>query len=184
MLTACVPYTVPIFGDSADASCAPPDTVRLGEVLDGDTFTLSTGETVRLLGVDTPEVYLDEENPSGDCEAGQYIEDEGVCCYGPQASDFLRRALSGSSGELRLEYDHICQDEYGRQLAYAYLLPEEEEDSGESSDEEEVFLNEEILKGGYGRVYTADPSIRRYEEFISLESQARESGFGLWGACL
>lgn len=69
---------------------------------DGDTLWLSGIGKVRLIGVDTPEVYGDDE------------------CYGRQASAFVERTLPlGSTVRYRLGTEE--RDRYGRALAYVYL---------------------------------------------------------------
>jgi endonuclease YncB( thermonuclease family) len=47
---------------------APSSTYRIDHVTDGDTVVLRNGQRVRLVQIDTPEVYF------------------GTECYGPQAS--------------------------------------------------------------------------------------------------
>ena len=75
---------------------------RVTKHTDGDTFWLSGIGKVRLIGVDTPEVY------------------GGVECYGRQASAFVERTLPlGSEVEYRLGVEE--RDRYGRALAYVYL---------------------------------------------------------------
>jgi micrococcal nuclease len=73
--------------------------------VDGDTVVarLASGatETVRLLGIDTPETV----HP-----------DRGVECYGPEASARTRTALVGR--RVVLELDVEDRDAYGRLLAY------------------------------------------------------------------
>jgi micrococcal nuclease len=69
---------------------------------DGDTLWLSGIGKVRLIGVDTPEVY------------------GGVECYGRRASEFVERlAPLGSHVTYRLGVER--RDRYGRALAYVYL---------------------------------------------------------------
>ena len=69
---------------------------------DGDTIELAGVGKVRLIGVDTPEVY------------GQ------VECYGHEASAFVERLVPlGSRASYRLGVDP--RDRYGRALAYVYL---------------------------------------------------------------
>jgi micrococcal nuclease len=68
------------------------------EVIDGDTFKLATGETVRLLGINTPEM-----NESG----------------GDIAKHFL--TLMILNRKVRLERDVTECDDYGRLLRYVYL---------------------------------------------------------------
>jgi micrococcal nuclease len=77
-------------------------TARVTKHTDGDTLWLSGVGKVRLIGVDTPEVYGDAE------------------CYGRHASAFLERTLPlGSEVRYRLGVDE--RDRYGRALAYVWL---------------------------------------------------------------
>jgi micrococcal nuclease len=80
---------------------------RVVQVLDGDTIVVRGGgapETIRLLGVDTPETH----HPT-----------KPVQCYGPEASAYTARRLFGQL--VRLEDDVERHDVYGRRLAYVYL---------------------------------------------------------------
>jgi micrococcal nuclease len=75
---------------------------RVTRHTDGDTLWLSGIGKVRLIGVDTPEVYGDDE------------------CYGREASDFVERLVPlGAAVSYRLGIDE--RDRYGRALAYLYL---------------------------------------------------------------
>ena len=80
---------------------------RVVEVLDGDTIVVARGnrrDTIRLLGIDTPETH----HPT-----------KPVQCFGPEASEYTTRRLSGQ--RVRLEDDVETHDIYGRHLAYVYL---------------------------------------------------------------
>ncbi|MEZ5170208.1 MAG: thermonuclease family protein [Acidimicrobiia bacterium] len=82
-------------------------TWTVSEVVDGDTVVLTRGsraETVRLLGVDTPET----KHP-----------DRPVGCYGPEAADFTEVQLLGR--QVAVERDVEARDVYGRMLAYLEL---------------------------------------------------------------
>jgi micrococcal nuclease len=69
---------------------------------DGDTLRLSGIGRVRLIGVDTPEVY------------------GGVECYGREASAFTKKVLPpGTPVRYRLGIE--ARDRYGRALAYVWL---------------------------------------------------------------
>ena len=75
---------------------------RVTKNTDGDTLRLSGIGRVRLIGVDTPEVY------------------GGVECYGREASAFTERVLpSGTRVRYRLGVEP--RDRYGRALAYVWL---------------------------------------------------------------
>jgi micrococcal nuclease len=84
------------------ASGGASTTARVTKHTDGDTLWLSGIGKVRLIGVDTPEVY------------GQ------VECYGHEASAFVERTVPlGSRVRYRLGVDE--SDRYGRALAYLWL---------------------------------------------------------------
>jgi micrococcal nuclease len=75
---------------------------RVTKHTDGDTLYLSGIGRVRLIGVDTPEVF------------------GGVECYGRRASGFVERlAPVGSRVRYRLGVEE--RDHYGRALAYVWL---------------------------------------------------------------
>lgn len=77
----------------------------VSRVVDGDTIEVSPpvqgAEDVRLIGVDTPEVFGGEE----------------PC--GPEASAFTKEQLTGE--QIQLEFDEERTDQYDRALAYVYL---------------------------------------------------------------
>ena len=76
---------------------------RVTKHTDGDTLWLSGIGKVRLIGVDTPEVY------------GSEVE-----CFGRQASAFVERAVPlGARVRYRLGVEE--RDRYGRALAYVWL---------------------------------------------------------------
>lgn len=81
------------------------DDATVTRVTDGDTIVVNGGTKVRLIGVDTPEVYF------------------GAQCWGPNASGWTKGALP-SGTRVRLEYDNNRTDRYGRTLAYVYRLPD------------------------------------------------------------
>ena len=96
-------------------------------VVDGDTIVLDGQETIRLIGVDTPET----KDPRKPVEA-----------FGQEAYEFTKGLVEGK--KVRLEYDQERIDKYGRTLAYVYL------DDG-------TFVNAQIILQGYGHAYTAFP---------------------------
>ncbi|HEC77508.1 MAG TPA: thermonuclease family protein [candidate division WOR-3 bacterium] len=71
---------------------------RVSEVIDGDTFRTEKGETVRLLGINTPEMG----------EPGADI-----------AKNFLK--LMVQDKEVRLEKDVTDRDDFGRLLRYVFV---------------------------------------------------------------
>ena len=81
---------------------------RVIEAIDGDTVVVAFGDgttdTVRLLGVDTPETH----HPT-----------KPVQCFGPEAAAYTARRLTGRV--VRLEGDVEARDIYGRRLAYVIV---------------------------------------------------------------
>ncbi len=128
--------------------------ILIKRVIDGDTVELENGERVRLIGVDTPEIY-DERKP--------------VMYFAQEASNFTKRMAEGK--KVRLEFDENNEylkhkDKYGRTLAYIYL-------------EDGTFLNAEIIKQGYGFAYTKFP-FKYMEELRKYQQEAMENERGLW----
>ena len=78
--------------------CSNCPAIPVLRVIDGDTFTTSGDQSVRLFGVDTPE--------------------RGEECY-TEATARLRE-LAG--GEVRVEFGPRSSDRYGRLLYYTYTL--------------------------------------------------------------
>ena len=72
--------------------------VKVTKVIDGDTFETSDGETIRLLGINTP-------------EEGEY--------YYEEAKDYLWYLIGNK--EVELESDKTNKDWYGRKLRYVYI---------------------------------------------------------------
>ena len=85
-------------GCDGGARCSPTHGV-VTSVIDGDTVVLDSGERVRYLLVDTPEVT------GGNDE-----------CFGAEATTFNSDLVLGQ--EIELDYDVDCLDYYDRLLAY------------------------------------------------------------------
>lgn len=79
-------------------------TYVVSEVIDGDTIRLSTGETLRYIGIDTPET----KHPT-----------KGKQCFGEEASTFNEQLVLGKT--ITLEKDVSETDRYGRLLRYVWL---------------------------------------------------------------
>jgi endonuclease YncB( thermonuclease family) len=89
---------------AAPAEAAPqtpgPATATVVSVYDGDTFTLATGDRVRLKGANTPELKPAED-------------------YGVEAREATKAFVSGKTVELR--YGPVVRDGYGRLIAGVYV---------------------------------------------------------------
>ena len=90
-------------GDSArPADAGELTSARVTKHTDGDTLWLSGIGKVRLIGMDTPEVYFEVE------------------CFGREASAFVERTVPlGTEVRYRLGVEE--RDRYGRALAYVWL---------------------------------------------------------------
>jgi micrococcal nuclease len=126
------------------------------KVVDGDTIDINVSDSgkdytrIRLWGVDTPET----KDPQ-----------EGVCFFGPEASDFTGRLSLGKNVTIFLD-KRRTRDKYDRLLAYV-LLPDKR------------YLNEVLIEDGFGY---ADWRFRHdfYNKYKQLESSAKRNKKGLW----
>jgi len=123
-------------------------------VYDGDTIKIG-GESIRLIGVDTPENEWKEKGVKAQC-------------YGKEATDFMKKMVLGK--KVWLEYDDKTnkQDKYGRTLAYVYV--------------DGKLVNAELIKQGYGVAYTYFP-FTKMDDFKKYNEEAKKSGIGIWEAC-
>ncbi len=134
-------------------SCEPAEVVR---VIDGDTISVRVGgrvETVRLIGIDTPETVHPEQPPEP---------------FGKEARDYLASLLD--EGTVCLERDVSERDRYGRLLRYVWL-------------QDGTLVNEALLLAGLAVVTTYPPDVKYVESrFLPAQQAARAAGRGLWGA--
>jgi micrococcal nuclease len=124
-------------------------------VIDGDTFKVNTDgheETVRLIGIDTPEV---------DPTRG------GIECYGKEASAFTASLIENKTIRLEADPTQADRDKYGRLLRYAFL-------------EDGTNLNEQLVRKGYAREFTYDAPYRYQDKFRLAQTSARNEDGGLW----
>ena len=124
-------------------------------IIDGDTVEIrydSKLTSVALIGVDTPETV----HPQKPVEP-----------YGKEATTFISNLLLGESVYLR--FDSNRTDRYGRLLAYLYRAPDG------------LFVNLEIVRQGYGKVYTVFP-FKHKALFQHYGGHAQQARRGLWSA--
>jgi micrococcal nuclease len=70
-----------------------------------------------------------------------------------------------------LEFDIERYDRYGRLLAYVFVR---------DAKGKRIFVNAELVRNGFARVYTKPPNVRYADLFIRLQEEAREKRKGLW----
>jgi len=134
-----------------------PGLYRVVEFVDGDTIAVDmngTKETLRFIGVDTPETH----DPR-----------KAVQCYGKAAAAFTKNLIGSSSVRLEADPLNTNRDRYNRLLRYIYLP------NG-------TLVNAEIIKQGYGFAYLSFP-FTKADEFRQYETQARNANRGLWSNC-
>ncbi|HBE44085.1 MAG TPA: hypothetical protein DDW17_01195 [Deltaproteobacteria bacterium] len=74
------------------------------KVIDGDTIQLESGEVVRYLGIDTPELFSKEKGPE---------------FYAQEAARYNKKLVFLK--KVRLEFDVEKKDNYNRLLAYVFV---------------------------------------------------------------
>jgi micrococcal nuclease len=154
LTTACRAASTPVVASptSLEANATMVHTV------DGDTIDVKVGdhrERVRLIGIDTPET----KKPN-----------TPVQCFGPEASKFTASLLPTDT-PLHLERDVVARDDYGRLLAYVYLV-------GDGT-----FVNLQIIRQGYARPLTIPPNVAHAGEFVEAARVAEATDIGLWARC-
>ena len=141
-------------------------------VIDGDTYELSDGRTVRLIGIDTP-----EKHPSGKLrrDATRSGRDaRAIQVLGRAASRHAEQLVRGKRVELEFDPSNTSsghRDRYGRTLAYVWVI----------ENGRRVFqVNRRLVADGYAYAYTSYP-FRYADEFRRLQAEARMRKRGLWG---
>jgi micrococcal nuclease len=129
---------------------------RIEYVIDGDTMVLTSGLRVRLVQIDTPEVYNVPE------------------CYGAQASTITKRLLPPGTGvRLYREPKTDAVDRYGRLLRYVFRV------------RDRLNINLQLVRLGAAAPYFYDYRRGRYAGLlVRLARRARARRIGLWSRCL
>jgi len=132
--------------------CSHGADVIVRYVYDGDSFVMSNGDEIRLIGIDAPE----KDEPGAD-----------------ESKTFLTNLIQGKN--IRLEADKEDKDKYHRLLRYAYL-PERQGQAGIG----DTFINDEMIKNGYAVTLFIPPNNKYRAEFTAYEKLAKEAKKGLW----
>ena len=138
----------------------------LKEVLDGDTIVVKSGQIIRLLQIDTPEI------------------DEGEC-YSQEAKVELVGILTSVNAEKKVSRKQLVRrdsfitkkdkisddkDQFNRELRYVFF-------NG-------VNVNLEMVKRGAAAPYFFDGQRGVYsEELLAAAQSAKDNQIGLWGLC-
>ena len=162
----CVPLAAITLAAGLLGSCTRPQptpprpdgTAVVVHIVDGDTAIMqigSTEESVRFLGIDTPEVAHPDQPEE---------------CFGPEATA-RTEALIPPGTEVRLERDLEARDRFDRILAYVYRA------------EDDLFVNESLVGDGFADTLSIEPNRAHDATFAAARAEARAAGRGLWSRC-
>lgn len=151
LAAAFVPW--PPLASSCLGARRPPEHAWVVRVFDGDTVLLDTGDKVRYLGIDAPEV--DHEGGPSDC-------------YALQAWRRNQELVEGR--KVLLRYDQVLRDHYGRLLAYVHLP-------------DGSCVNARLLREGCAVLFRTPKGFGRFDGFLRAQRDAMKAKAGLWGAC-
>ncbi len=137
-----------------DKKCASThyhERVEIKKVIDGDTVILSDDRHIRLVGIDTPEIFHDDRpHQPGAIRA--------------------RKALKGLLADadyIGLRYDSERQDRHGRTLAHLFLP------TGTN-------IQAKLLAAGLAMPLFIPPSVMYAECYADVAADARSASRGLW----
>ena len=139
----------------AQASCPLPGKlpeVAVQRVVDGDTVRLSDGRSVRMIGLNTPEL------------AKQGRSDEPFAVVARQRLEAL---VAASDGHVGLLPGKEGKDRYGRTLAHVYGT-------------DGANLEAQMLAEGLGFQVAVAPNVDLVSCQQAAERSAREAGLGVW----
>ncbi|WP_425318642.1 thermonuclease family protein [Pseudomonas nitroreducens] len=141
--------------DASAAACPKPssaETLRVARVVDGDTLKLADGRSVRLIGVNAPEL----------AHQGRSEEPFAVA-----AQRRLQDLVAANDGEVGLVTGRQGKDKYGRTLAHAY-------------DARGNNLESRLLAEGLGYLVAIAPNTDLTACQRAAEREARSAKLGLW----
>jgi micrococcal nuclease len=128
-------------------SFSPLPTHSVKTVFDGDTILLKNGDKIRYLGIDCPEM-------------GEKPEFMAI-----EARDLNRSLVLGK--RVRLEFEKVREDRYGRKLCYVFL------EGGE-------MVNAVLLRKGLAWMLAVGPDIRYFGRFLEYQRLAMQERIGVW----
>lgn len=128
-------------------------------VIDGDTIEIENKIKVRYIGMDTPELHDPRRS---------------VQCFAQEAYLKNKELVEGKT--IRLEKDVSETDKYGRLLRYVFV-------ENNSTGSGQLFVNNYLVKQGFGHMATYPPDIKYSELFRQSQQQAIANRIGLWNSC-
>ncbi|MGC8697129.1 MAG: thermonuclease family protein, partial [Halothiobacillus sp.] len=129
-----------------------------GYVDDGDTVRLTTGERVRLAGIDAPEVAHSAFNDKAATAAE---------AFGDASKQALQALLARAQNRLLVRYGAEPEDRYGRKIAYLYLP------DGQS-------IQAALVASGMAMTVYLPPNTALADCLTAIEANARQQRKGIW----
>lgn len=148
-------FMLGVQASAAWAFCPAPSglsTAKVQRVVDGDTVRLSDGRSVRLLGLNSPELGRQGRSAEPFAEA---------------ARKRLQALVDASRGRVQLQPGEQGKDHYGRTLAHAYDL------QGRN-------LEAQLLSEGLGYWVAVAPNLALVKCHQAAERAARDARLGVW----
>ena len=148
------------------------------KISDGDTVHIlleGVDESVRLIGVDTPEKFSSAKLDK-DAEASP-LSIEEIRELGEGASAYTADLLVGREVYVQIGVEE--RDRYRRLLAYLYVP----RPGGDWTFDGQTFtqVNLELARAGWAEPLTIPPNVDFAEEYVAAAREARAAGRGMWG---
>ena len=140
---------------AAQAQCPLPQglaSAQVRQVVDGDTVRLDDGRSVRLIGINAPEIG----------RKGRTSEP-----YAEAARQRLQALVAQSDGRVRVALGQEPRDRYGRTLAHLYGANDRN-------------LEEQLLAEGLGYQVAIAPNVSLVDCLQAAEDRARQARLGVW----
>lgn len=136
-----------------------PQTVKVTRVIDGDTIEIESGQKVRYIGINTPELHDPRKS---------------VECFAQEAYIKNKELVEGKT--IRLEKDVSETDKYQRLLRYVYL-------ENLNATNEALFVNKYLVEQGFALASAYPPDVKYAKIFTASQQQAEQNRTGLWNKC-
>jgi micrococcal nuclease len=143
--------SLPAIAGQSDAA------LTVAGVINGKSFTLATGDTVRLASIEAPNTY-EKANGVHSARPGEPLGDE--------AKAALTKLLAGH--KVRIDYNPGVRDRHDRLLGQVY-------------DDKGNWIQGELLKSGWAMVYSFnDDKHGVIEKMLAAEHEAQGAKRGIW----
>jgi len=158
LLLALLLHSLPVAAKEVTCVAATAEGLQLGDlatikaITDGDTVVLSTGQRVRLIGINTPELGNGKQQQA----------------FAAQARDTLA-ALIPAGTQVRLVHEQEHQDRHRRLLAHVVR------------ESDALRVSDELLAKGLAAQSAVYPNTACASYFDHLETKAKNKQLGLWG---